>query len=68
MPMPNTHGGIRANAGRPKKPNAMVKRMYVLRQDQVEWLESLANEGASMSQIVRTALDYCKEQLSDPRA
>lgn len=51
------HGGARPGSGPKPKPDAMVKRMYVLRQDQVDWLESLANKGASMSHVVRTALD-----------
>jgi len=58
-----THGGARPGSGPKPKLDAMVKRMYVLRQDQVDWLDSLANEGASMSQVVRTALDCYKEEL-----
>jgi hypothetical protein len=58
-----TRGGSRLGAGRPLKPDAMVVRMYVIRRDQVAWLKSLARTGASMSQVVRTALDSYKEEI-----
>jgi hypothetical protein len=56
-------GGARPGAGRPRDPDAMVKRLYVIRQDQAAWLESLASAGASMSWLVRTALDEYRARV-----
>jgi hypothetical protein len=53
-----THGGMRAGAGRPKKPDALVTRAFSIRQDQDDWLEAQAiNTGDSKSEIVRASLN-----------
>jgi len=58
MPGVNTHGGARRGAGRKPKPDAMVKRMYVLRHDQVKWLDVGASKtGRTRSDLLRAALD-----------
>jgi len=42
----------------------MIRRLYWVRRDQDQWLKTLAAQGASMGQVVRTALDSYKEQLA----
>ena len=55
--MPN-HGGARPGSGPKPKPDAMVKRMYVLRQDQVDWLALTAKRvGVSRSEVIRVLIE-----------
>jgi len=59
----STHGGARPGSGPKPKPDAMVKRMYVLRQDQVDWLERVAEKDqTTRSEIIRKLIDRQRQR------
>jgi hypothetical protein len=53
-------GGKRPGAGRPKSDTPMVRRQYWLRQDQVDFLDTLPRQ--KNAEFVRAAIDEKMER------